>query len=65
MVDIAHKKCISCNLKRAYFNYKDEEQLYCNDCRKCDMVDITHKRCIICDFKNPCFNYTNEKNIIL
>jgi uncharacterized protein YajQ (UPF0234 family) len=61
MVDIKHKKCITCNIKRPNFNYKNElKGLYCNDCKLPDMVDIINKKCITCNIKQPNFNYKNE-----
>jgi len=61
MIDIAHKKCITCNIKQPIFNYKDKfKALYCNDCKLDNMIDIKNKKCIICKSKIPNFNYKNE-----
>ena len=66
MVDLINKKCITCDLKHASFNYSNEKQaLYCNDCKTCGMVDVENKKCIVCNIKQPVFNYPHEKNIIL
>jgi len=65
MVDIAHKKCIECNIKRPNYNYENEKKaLYCNDCKIESMVSILHYKCIDCKLKRPSFNYKNEKKAL-
>ena len=54
MIDIKHKKCITCSLKQPCFIYQDEEKaLYCALCELKNMVDIVHRKCITCNFKKP------------
>ena len=66
MIDVNHKRCITCRLKQPSPNYPNETQrLYCNDGKKCGMVNIMDRRCITCNLKIPNFNDPNEKNIIL
>jgi hypothetical protein len=61
MIDINHKKCIECNIKRPNYNYQGETKgLYCSDCKKSDMIDVKNKKCIKCLIKNPSFNYIGE-----
>ena len=68
MVDVSHKKCITCNNKRANLNYTNEKQaLYCNDCKKCGMNDIRSKICIICNSKYqiPIIQMKNKHYIVM
>ena len=60
MLDASHRKCITCNNKRAIYNYKDEEKgLYCASCKLENMIDVISKKCITCNLKIPYFNYPN------
>ena len=62
MIDIEHKKCITCNNIQPTFNYNGEKiALYCKECKLKNMIDIKHKCCIICNTKRPNFNYISKK----
>lgn len=44
MIDIKHKKCKICEIKRPSFNYdKEIFALYCQDCKLENMIDIINK----------------------
>ena len=61
MIDVAHNKCIKCNIKRSNFNYKDESKaLYCFDCKLDNMIDIKSSKCIICNITQASYNYPNK-----
>jgi hypothetical protein len=61
MIDIAHIKCIKCNIKRPNFNYINQHKaLYCNGCKLPDMVDIKSAKCIKCNIIQASYNYPNK-----
>ena len=63
MVDIVNTKHITCKLKRANFNYKDEEKaLYCKIYKLENVVNIIDRKCIKYNVKLQCYN-TQMKNI--
>ena len=64
MIDVAHKKCIDCNLNLPCWNTSDKTNPeYCGDCKSCDMIDVVHKKCSETGCNTlPSFNYENEKS---
>jgi hypothetical protein len=64
MIDVAHKKCIDCNLNLPCWNTSDKTKPeYCGDCKSCDMIDVVHKKCSETGCNTlPSFNYENEKS---
>jgi hypothetical protein len=66
MVDVIHKMCIKCNIKRPNYGLDGEIPTYCKDCKTPDMVDINHPKCVKCQIKRPTYNLEGEKlNIVL
>ena len=58
--------CITCKMKYACWNYKDEQKpLYCASCKLENMTDIKNNKCIKCDVKRAAYNYPNEKESIV
>ena len=65
MIDVKNPKCITCNLKRPYFNIPTESKgLYCFDCKKPDMINVKDRKCITCNKKQPCFNIPSESKAL-
>jgi len=68
MVDVAHKKCISCKETLPSYNKKGETKaLYCKECSKKEtgkMIDVFSKICCMtgCDIKHPTYNIPTEKS---
>jgi hypothetical protein len=40
MINIKSKKCITCKIRQANYNYIDKKVLYCSDCKMPDMINI-------------------------
>ena len=47
------------NRKKAFYKFKGEEYIYCEECREDGMVDVKNKTCEKCD-KRPVFNMPGE-----
>ena len=55
MVNVADKKCITCNKHQPYFNLPELKPVYCTNCKKDGMIDVKNKKCITCKTKQPVF----------
>ena len=61
MIDVKHRKCVTCRMKRPVYNYENEKGKYCVTCKSEGMVDVENTKCLACKRKQPFFNYEDEQ----
>ena len=55
------KKCVSCCIKLASYNFIYKKPMYCGDCRHPNMFDVRSRKCIVCHVKQPSYNITGSR----
>jgi hypothetical protein len=50
-----------CIRRAAYAYSKDDDKLYCGQCKDINMINVLNPMCIVCHEKQPRYNYDGEK----
>lgn len=63
MINLAHRKCLSCSLLPSFGYPGTKTALYCSIHASEDMIDVKHKRCLSCS-SYPSFGYPGTKTVL-
>ena len=61
MINVANKKCITCNETRSTYNLPDLKPLYCFTHKKDGMINVRSKMCVTCNQTIPIYNLPGLK----